>query len=86
LKPLDHEAIAKFAVAATQVLVAENHVSSGGLASQVAEVLQDAGNVKRLTRIGLPDRYIECGSVPVLQHRYGLTTDRIIEVAQGLIS
>jgi len=86
LKPLDREAIASFAAAATHVLVAENHVSSGGLASQVAEVLQDAGNVKHLTRIGLPDRYIECGSVPVLQHRYGLTTDRILEVAQGLVS
>ncbi len=86
LKPLDSHAIAQFAASATHVLVAENHVSSGGLASQVAEVLQDAGIVRRLTRIGLPDKYIECGSVPVLQHRYGLTTDRILEVAQGLVS
>lgn len=81
LKPLDTEAIAKFAASVSQVLVAENHVSSGGLASQVAEVLYDSDTRTRLTRIGLPDKFIECGSVPVLQQRYGLTVDRIIDVA-----
>src|ERR1700688_142815 len=81
LKPLDTEAIAKFAASVSHVLVAENHVSSGGLASQVAEVLYDSDVRTRLTRIGLPDKFIECGSVPTLQMRYGLTVDRIIDVA-----
>ena len=81
LKPLDTEAIAKFAASVPHVLVAENHVSMGGLASQVAEVLWDAGVRTRMTRIGLPDKFIECGSVPVLQRRYGLTVDRIVEFA-----
>jgi transketolase len=81
LKPLDREAIAKFAASVPHVLVAENHVSSGGLASQVAEVLYDAGTKSRMTRIGLPDKFIECGSVPTLQRRYGLTVDRMIDVA-----
>jgi transketolase len=81
LKPLDSEAIAKFAASVSHVLVAENHVSSGGLASQVSEVLYDAGIGTRMTRIGLPDKFIECGSVPTLQRRYGLTVDRIIDVA-----
>lgn len=81
LKPLDAEAIAKFAASVSRVLVAENHVSAGGLASQVAEVLWNAGVRTRMTRIGLPDKFIECGSVPVLQKRYGLTVDRIVEVA-----
>ena len=81
LKPLDAEAIAKFAASVSHVLVAENHVSSGGLASQVAEVLYDSEVRTRLTRIGLPDKFIECGSVLTLQRRYGLTVDRIIDVA-----
>ena len=81
LKPLDSEAIARFAASVAHVLVAENHVSRGGLASYVAETLFDSGTRTRLTRIGLPDRFIECGSVPVLQKRYGLTVDRIIDVA-----
>jgi transketolase len=81
LKPLDSEAIATFAASVSRVLVAENHVSSGGLASQVAEVLYDADIRTRITRIGLPDKFIECGSVPTLQRRYGLTVDRIIDAA-----
>jgi transketolase len=81
LKPLDAAAIAKFAASVSHVIVAENHVSSGGLASQVAEVLFDADIRTRLTRVGLPDKFIECGSVPTLQRRYGLTVDRILEVA-----
>ena len=31
-----------------------------------------------MTRVGLPDRYIECGSVPTLQARYGLTTEALV--------
>jgi len=81
IKPLDTEAIAKFAASVSHVLVAENHVSSGGLATQVAEVLYDTDVRTRMTRIGLPDKFIECGSVPTLQMRYGLTVDRIIDVA-----
>jgi transketolase len=81
LKPLDTEAIAKFAASVSHVLVAENHVSAGGLASQVAEVLYDSDVRTRLTRIGLPDKFIECGAVLTLQRRYGLTVDRIIDVA-----
>jgi transketolase len=84
LKPFDSEAIAKFAASVSHVLVAENHVSTGGLASYVAEALFDSGTRTRLTRIGLPDKFIECGSVPVLQQRYGLTVDRIIDVALAL--
>ena len=81
IKPLDTEAIARFAASVSHVLVAENHVSSGGLASQVAEVLYDSEVKTRMSRIGLPDRFIECGSVPTLQRRYGLTVDRMIDVA-----
>lgn len=81
IKPLDIEAIKKFAASVSHVLVAENHVSSGGLASQVAEVLYDSGITTRMTRIGLPDKFIECGSVPTLQRRYGLTVDRMLETA-----
>ena len=44
-----------------QVVTAENHVVVGGLASLVVEALFDAGIMKPVTRIGLPDRYIECG-------------------------
>ena len=74
IKPFDAEAVAEFASSVGRVVTAENHVVVGGLASLVVETLFDAGIQRKVTRIGLPDRYIECGAVPTLQARYGLTT------------
>ncbi|HQZ11674.1 MAG TPA: transketolase C-terminal domain-containing protein [Devosia sp.] len=79
IKPFDADAVAEFAASVGHVVTAENHVAVGGLASLVVETLFDAGVTKKVTRIGLPDRYIECGSVPTLQARYGLTTEAVIE-------
>ena len=79
IRPFDADAVAEFASTVDRVVTAENHVMRGGLASLVAEALFDRGIVKPLTRIGLPDRYIECGSVSHLQSLYGLTADRIVE-------
>ncbi len=78
LKPFDAEAVAEFAASVDRVVTVENHVVVGGLASAVIEALYERGVRKPITRIGLPDRYIECGSVPHLQTVYGLSTDRVI--------
>ncbi len=78
IKPFDLEAVASFAARVDHVVAAENHVSVGGLASLVVETLFDAGIGKKVTRIGLPDRFIECGAVPTLQAKYGLTTEAIV--------
>ena len=79
IKPFDAEAVAAFAASVGQVVTAENHVMVGGLASLVVETLFDAGIAKKVTRIGLPDRYIECGAVPTLQQKYGLTVEAVVE-------
>lgn len=78
IKPFDADAVAEFAATVGQVVTAENHVIVGGLASLVVETLFDAAIARRVTRIGLPDRYIECGAVPTLQARYGLTAEAIV--------
>ncbi len=81
LKPLDTEAIASFAAQVRHVVTAENHVTRGGLGTMVAETLFDAGVSTALTRIGLPDRFIECGVMASLQERYGITTGHLIQAA-----
>lgn len=73
LKPFDAEAVSNFAASVGRIVTAENHVVVGGLASLVVETLFEAKIGRRVTRIGLPDQFIECGSVPVLQERYGLS-------------
>ncbi len=81
LKPFDAEAVIEFAKTVPRLVTAENHVVRGGLGSRVAETLFDAGIVKRLARVGLPGRYLECGAVPTLQKRYGLTAEALISAA-----
>ena len=73
-----------FAAHVGQIVTAENHVVAGGLASLVVESLFEAGSARKVTRIGLPDRYIECGAVPTLQAKYGLTTKAIVAKITGL--
>lgn len=79
IKPFDAETVAGFAASVGRVVTAENHVVVGGLASLVVETLFDAGISRKVTRIGLPDRYIECGAVPTLQQKYGLTVEAVVE-------
>nr|WP_244661935.1 transketolase C-terminal domain-containing protein [Mesorhizobium huakuii] len=84
IKPFDAEAVAAFAAGFSHIVTVENHVVVGGLASLVVETLFDAGIAKKVTRIGLPDRYIECGAVPTLQAKYGLTTEAVIATIAAL--
>lgn len=84
VKPFDVEAVAEFAASVGRVVTAENHVVVGGLASLVVETLFDAGISKKVTRIGLPDRYIECGAVPTLQQKYGLTVEAVTATIAAL--
>ena len=77
--------VTAFAASVPRLVVAENHVSAGGLASMVAEALFEAKLLRPLTRVGLPDRFIECGSVPTLQARYGLTAEALTAACLGAV-
>jgi transketolase len=81
LKPFDADAVAEFAAGTERLVVAENHVVTGGLASAVTEALYQRGVLKPMVRLGIPDRFIECGSVPYLQEKYGLTSAAIVNAA-----
>ena len=43
------------------------------------DALQEAGILVPMLKIGIPDRFIECGSVPYLQDKYGLTTGKLVQ-------
>lgn len=82
LKPFDAEAVADFALRCDRIVTAENHVLRGGLASLVVEALHERGILRSVRRVGLPDRFIECGAVPTLQKRYRITVDDIVASAE----
>jgi len=79
IKPFDAKAIAAFAAGVERLVVVENHVCVGALTSLVLDALQEAGILKPMLKIGIPDKFIECGSVPYLQEKYGLTTGRLVQ-------
>lgn len=82
IKPFDAKAVVEFARNVTRVMTLENHVVSGGLGTLVAEALYDACIFRPTVRVGIPDRFVECGSLPYLQDKCGMTVDRIVELAQ----
>ncbi len=86
LKPFDAEAVAQAAAQAACVVTAENHSITGGLASAVCETLALARISVRLERVGVPDRFLECGSTDYLADKYGLSTARIVETARRLLA
>jgi len=83
IKPFDEAAVIEFARHHDRLVIAENHVATGALGSLAIEALYRAGLLRPTLHISIPDRFIECGSVPYLQDKYGLTTDRIVERVSG---
>jgi transketolase len=85
IKPFDEEAVADFGANVDHIVTAENHVVVGGLASLVSEALFARRIDKMVTRVGIPDRFIECGSALHLQSIYGLTVDRLVSTIYSIV-
>ncbi|MDO8683369.1 MAG: 1-deoxy-D-xylulose-5-phosphate synthase, partial [Armatimonadota bacterium] len=79
-KPIDEEPILEAAARCKRVIVTEENTIVGGFGSAVLELISDAKlNGVTVQRLGLPDRFIECGSPDAIKHRLGLTSARITE-------
>ncbi len=74
-KPLDSEAILSAARRCGSVVTIEDGVASGGFGSAVLELLSEAGLTVPVSVIGLPDHFIEHGTIPVLRDLAGLTAE-----------
>jgi 1-deoxy-D-xylulose-5-phosphate synthase len=83
-KPLD-ERLAEIAAGCGKLLLAEENTRQGGLGGAVLELFNDLGvaNVQ-VKRIGLPDKFIEHGPLPLLREKYGLDTLGILKEARDL--
>ncbi|WP_156285851.1 transketolase family protein [Oceanivirga salmonicida] len=71
LKPVDKEAILKYAINTKLVVSAENHNITNGLGSAVSEVLSE-NCPRKLIRIGVKDRFGQVGTLEFLQEEYQL--------------
>jgi 1-deoxy-D-xylulose-5-phosphate synthase len=83
LKPLDeallHEAGSRF----KKMVTIEDGVIKGGMGSAVLEFMADNGYQPKVTRIGVPDEFIEHGSIRELYHLCGMDEEGIVK---GILS
>ncbi|MFH0887130.1 MAG: 1-deoxy-D-xylulose-5-phosphate synthase [bacterium] len=85
VKPLDEKLIIKSIKGIKHVITAEEGALMGGFGSAVLEMLQDHDIKAPVTRIGLPDEFIEHGAPQILRDKYGLTAEGIAEKVSKIV-
>ncbi|MEZ4668559.1 MAG: transketolase C-terminal domain-containing protein [Anaerolineae bacterium] len=68
------------------IITMENHTILGGLGTEVAEMMAEAGIGKRLIRIGLNDTYIHGASKQYLMREYGLDAAALVRQVESLMN
>jgi transketolase len=85
-KPLPaDELLPSLAKARYGVITMENHTVTGGLGTEIAEVMAANGIGKRLHRIGLQDTYAHGGSRPYLMQYYGLDAMALVKTVENAL-
>ncbi len=79
LKPIDEEILHEVGKRFKYIVTVENGVRSGGLGSIVAEFMTENGYAPRIKRIGVPDQFIEHGTIPELFKICGMDAESIFE-------
>lgn len=77
LKPLDEELLDEVGRRYGRIVTVEDGVIRGGLGSAVLEFMADRNYYPHVTRLGLPDTFVEHGTVDELRHIVGLDRNAI---------
>ena len=77
LKPLDENILQEVAQRFDRIITVEDGIRNGGLGSAVAEWMEDHQQHPTIVRMGLPDKFIEQGTVDELQHFVGIDAEAI---------
>lgn len=86
-KPLDRALISRIARKHRYLITIEEHVLNGGFGSAVLEGLEQEGIYgNEIKRIGVPDTFIEHGSVKILREQLGLTSEGIAQEVRMMMS
>jgi len=86
LKPIDEDLLHEVGKNFSKIITVENGVIQGGLGSAVLEFMSDNGYCPRIKRIGIPDKFIEHGSVPELNKLCGIDVESIAACIRNLVS
>jgi 1-deoxy-D-xylulose-5-phosphate synthase len=78
VKPLDGEMVGELAQSHELLVTIEENTVIGGAGAEVARCLEERGFVKRLLRLGLPDRFVDHGDEAQLLAQVGLDQAGIV--------
>ena len=84
VKPLDEEILEEVGRKFKRIVTIEDGSRDGGFGSAVLEWMADHGYTPHITRLGLPNSFIEHGTVPEQQRVAGIDVESIRKVIFGL--
>lgn len=77
LKPIDTELLKEVGERFNRIITVEDGVVKGGLGSAVLEYMSENGYKPDIVRMGIPDKFVEHGTVPQLRRIIGLDAEAI---------
>ncbi len=85
LKPLDDELLHEIGKKFKDIITIEDGVRNGGMGSAVLEWMDDHGYRPAVHRLGLPDNFVEHGTVAQLQAIVGIDKESIKKTIKELL-
>ena len=85
LKPLDEDMLHEIGRKFKKIVTVEDGVRKGGMGAAILEWMSDHGYTPTICRLGLPDNFVEHGTVAQLQDITGIDQAHIKEAILGLL-
>jgi len=87
IKPLDTDLLFQAIKDTGKILVLEDHLMMGGLASSIADAITDSGIYpKKFKRLGIPQVYAGFGSGPELRAKYGYDSGAAVAAIKEMLN
>ncbi len=85
VKPLDDQLLEEVAANFSHIITVEDGVLAGGVGSAVIEYMAGHNHAPHIRRIGLPDHFVEHGSVDILHHICGTDCEGIAKTIKEVL-
>ena len=85
VKPLDENLLYEVAHKFKNIITVEDGIREGGFGSAVLEWMDDNGYHPNIVRLGLPDSFVEHGTVGELQQIVGIDADGICKAIDNIV-
>lgn len=86
VKPLDQQALRAAFEQYDTFITVEDGCIMGGMGSAILEFMSEHHYTQPVTRLGIPDRFIEHGGQEELHHDCGYSAAKILEASQAILS